>query len=98
LKGIVWVGVLMFLFGIATLAYPPLRAIVGSVTTSVAIIAGGLALMVLPTLIVGNELLILGGVAALVGGWFFAHRYGRLRGFVDANQNGVDDRLELRPK
>jgi hypothetical protein len=94
LKGIVWVGVVMFLFGIATLAYPPLRAIVGSVTTSVAIIAGGLALMVLPTLIVGNELLILGGVAALVGGWFFAHRYGRLRGFVDANKNGVDDRLE----
>jgi hypothetical protein len=94
LKGIVWVGVLMFLFGIATLAYPPLRAIVGSVTTSVAIIVGGIALMVLPTLIVGNELLILGGVAALVGGWFFAHRHGRLRGFVDANKNGIDDRRE----
>jgi hypothetical protein len=94
LKGIVWVGVLMFVFGTATLVYPPLRAIVGSVTTSLAIIAGGIALMVLPTLIVGNELLILGGVAALVGGWFFAHRHGRLRGFVDANKNGVDDRLE----
>lgn len=94
LKGIVWVGVLMFLFGLATLAYPPLRAIIGSVTTSVAIIVGGIALMVLPTLIVGNELLILGGVGALVGGWFFAHRHGRLRGFVDANKNGIDDRLE----
>lgn len=94
LKGIVWVGVAMFLFGIATLAYPPLRAIIGSVTTSVAIILGGIALMVLPTLIVGNELLILSGVAALVGGWFFAHRHGRLRGFVDANKNGIDDRLE----
>ena len=94
LKGIVWVGVVMFLFGIATLAYPPLRAIIGSVTTSVAIIVGGIAMMILPTLIVGNELLILGGVAALVGGWFFAHRHGRLRGFVDANKNGVDDRLE----
>ncbi|HMJ89856.1 MAG TPA: hypothetical protein VK530_08565 [Candidatus Acidoferrum sp.] len=94
LKGIVWVGVLMFIFGIATLVYPPLRSIIGSVTTSVAVIVGGIALMVLPTLIVGNELLILGGVAALVGGWFFAHRYGRLRGFVDANKNGIDDRLE----
>ena len=82
LKGIVWVGVLMFLFGIATLAYPPLRAIVGSVTTSVAIIIGGIALMVLPTLIVGNELLILGGVAVAVGGWFLAHRHGELRGKV----------------
>jgi hypothetical protein len=94
LKGIVWVGVMMFLFGIATLAYPPLRAVVGSVTTSVAIIVGGIALMVLPTIIVGNELLILGSVGALVGGWFFAHRHGRLRGFVDANRNGIDDRME----
>ncbi len=94
LRGIVWVGVVIFLFGIATLAYPPLRAIIGSVTTSVAIIVGGIALMVLPTLVVGNELLILGGVTALVGGWFFAHRHGRLRGFVDANRNGIDDRSE----
>ncbi len=94
LKGIVWVGVVMFLFGLASLFYPPLRAIVGSVTTSAAILIGGLALIVLPTLIVGNELLILGGVVLVVGGWFIAHRYGKLRGFVDANKNGVDDRLE----
>jgi len=80
LKGIVWVGVVMFLFGIATVAYPPLRAIIGSVTTSVAIIIGGIALMILPTLIVGNELLILGGVTLGVGGWFLAHRHGEARG------------------
>ena len=55
---------------------------------------GGLALMILPTLVVGNELLILGGVGVAVGGWFLAHRHGRLQGFVDANQNGLDDRLE----
>jgi len=36
--------------------------------------------MVLPTLIVGNELLILGGVALAVGAWFLAHRHGQLRG------------------
>jgi hypothetical protein len=94
LKGIVWVGVALFLFGLASLFYPPLKLIVGSVTTSLAITVGGLALMVLPTLIVGNELLILAGVAAAVGLWFLAHRHGRLQGFVDANQNGVDDRLE----
>ena len=40
--------------------------------------------MILPTLIVGNELLILAGVAAAVGLWFFAHRHGQLRGLVDA--------------
>ncbi len=42
-------------------------------------VAGGIALMVLPTLIVGNELLILGGVAVAVGGWFLAHRHGELK-------------------
>ena len=70
----------LFIFGIASLVYPPLQTIIGSVTTSIAIILGGIALMVLPTLIVGNELLILGAVAAAVGIWFLAHRHGTLKG------------------
>jgi len=84
LKGIVWVGVLVFLFGLATMFYPPLKFIIGSITTSAAITVGGLALIVLPTVIVGNELLIMGGVAVAVGLWFLAHRHGQLRGLVDA--------------
>ncbi len=98
LKGIVWVGVAMFVFGLASIFYPPLKLLIGSVTTSATITVGGLALMVLPALIFGNELLILGGVGVAVGGWFLAHRHGRLRGFVDANRNGVDDRLEANAK
>jgi hypothetical protein len=47
----------------------------------------GLALMVLPTLIVGNELLILGGVAVLVGCWFLAHRHGHLHGLLSEKQS-----------
>ena len=43
--------------------------------------------MILPTLIVGNELLILAGVASAVGLWFFAHRHGQLRGLVDAKKD-----------
>ena len=58
LKGIVWVGVGLFVFGLASLVYPPLKVIIGSVTTSAALMLGGVALMVLPTLVVGNELLI----------------------------------------
>ena len=50
--------------------------------------------MILPSLIVGNELLILAGVASAVGLWFFAHRHGQLRGLVDANKNRIDDPLE----
>ena len=89
LKGIVWVGVAMFLFGLASMFYPPLQAIIGSITTSIAITAGGVALMVLPSLVDGNELLILGGVGAAVGLWFFAHRHGQLRGLVDAAKSEI---------
>jgi len=63
---------------------------------SAAITAGGLVLMVLPKLVAGNELLILGGVGIAVAAWFLAHRHGRLQGFVDANRNGVDDRVEAK--
>ena len=85
LKGIVWVGVGLFVFGLASLVYPPLKVVIGSATTSAALVLGGVALMVLPTLIVGNELLILGVVVLAVGGWFLAHRHGQLRGIVAAS-------------
>jgi len=88
LRGIVWVGVSLFLFGVASLAYPPLRLIISSVTTSVAMMLGGVALMVLPSLIVGNELLIMGVVCGMVGVWFLAHRHGELRGRVGAASGG----------
>jgi hypothetical protein len=94
LKGIVWVGALLFLFGLASLFYPPLRAIIGSVTTSAAIIAGGLALMILPTLVVGHELLILAIVLMGVGGWFLAHRHGQLRGLVNAGVEAAPETKE----
>jgi len=84
LKGIVWVGVVMFLFGLASIFYPPLQVIIGSATTSIAITAAAVALMILPSLVVGNELLILAGVAAVVACGFFAHRHGQLRGLLDA--------------
>ena len=84
LKSIVWVGVALFVFGLASFAWPPLKAIIGSVTTSAAITLGGVALMILPTLVVGHELLILGGVAVAVGAWFLAHRHGRLHGELSA--------------
>jgi hypothetical protein len=87
LKSVVWLGVVLFLFGLGMLFYPPLRALIGSVTTSVAITAGGLALIVLPSLVVGNEVKILGGVAVSVGGWFLAHRHGELRGKTSLRRN-----------
>ena len=100
LKGIVWVGVGLFVFGLASLVYPPLKVAIGSVTTSAALMLGGVALIVLPSLIVGNELLILAGVAAAVGAWFLAHRHGRLRGIVAAStgaQNNASPSSAAKP-
>jgi len=87
LKGIVWVGVGLFVFGLASLVWPPLKAVIASVTTSAALMLAGVALMVLPTLVVGNELLILGGVGLAVGAWFLAHRHGQLRGMVGVKRD-----------
>ncbi len=91
LKGVVWVGLGLFVFGLASLFYPPLKLVVGSVTTGVAMSLGGVALIVLPSLLVGNELLILGGVAAVVGAWFLAHRHGQLRGLVKGNDKRPEE-------
>ena len=85
LRGVTWIGVAMFLLGLASLVWPPLKVIVGSVTTSASILLGGLALMILPTLVVGNELLILGTVTLVVAAWFLAHRHGQLRGLLSSN-------------
>ncbi|HLH53444.1 MAG TPA: hypothetical protein VKY92_07500, partial [Verrucomicrobiae bacterium] len=90
-RGIVWVGLGLFVFGLASLFYPPLKLIIGSVTTSAAMVLGGVALMVLPSLIVGNELLILGAVGLAVGGWFLAHRHGQLRGVVGGSSGVPGD-------
>lgn len=95
LKGVVWIGILVFLFGAASFVYPPLKVIVGgSVTTSAVIALAGLAMIILPTLIVGNELVIMGVAVGAAVLYWFSHRHGKLQGFVDANKNGVDDRNE----
>jgi hypothetical protein len=85
LGGITWLGVGLFCVGLASLVWPPLKLIIGSVTTSAALLAGGLALMILPTLVAGNELLILGAVGLTAGAWFLAHRHGHLRGQLATN-------------
>jgi hypothetical protein len=90
LRGITWLGVALFLTGLASLVWPPLKVIIGSVTTSAAIMLGGLALLILPTLVVGNELLILGAVALTAGAWFLAHRHGQLRGLLSSYSNAPE--------
>lgn len=79
-KPIQYLGALVFLFGVASLAWPPARALVGSVTSAAAVAAAGLALVFLPTVVVGREGWILGLAGGGAGAWFLAHRHGKARG------------------
>ncbi len=84
LKWVVWVGILVFLFGAASFAWPPLKVLVGgSVTTSAVIALSGIALVILPTVVVGHEVLILGACVGVAVLYWFAHRHGALKGTVD---------------
>jgi membrane-bound ClpP family serine protease len=66
-----------------------MNAFQANLTTSVALMLGGVALIVLPTMVVGNELLILSAVALVVGAWFLAHRHGQLSGLVAASNGSA---------
>jgi hypothetical protein len=84
LRPVMFLGVAVFLFGVASAFWPLLKVVVGSLTTSAAIAAAGLALIVLPTVIVGNEILIIVGTLGIAVAYWFAHRHGELRGAVKA--------------
>jgi hypothetical protein len=102
LRGVVWVGVGLFLFGLASLVWPPLKVVIASVTTSLAFMAGGAAMMVLPSLVVGNELLILAVVSVALGSWLVSYRHGHARGVTRAGSansapTSADTRSGLTP-
>ncbi len=95
LKWLTYVGVVLFLFGVATAVYPPLKLIVGgSMTTSAAIAGAGLALTFLPVLVVGHELLILGVALGGVGLYWFAHRHGTLKGELTAVKDALTTKTD----
>jgi hypothetical protein len=66
------------------LVYPPLKLLVGSVTTSAVLAAAGLALIFLPSLLVGHELISLAIAAGGAGVYWFAHRHGSVTGQLAA--------------
>lgn len=84
LRPVMYAGIAIFIFGIASVFWAPLKLVIGSTTTSLGIAAGGLALIVLPTMLVGNELLIFGGVASAIVLWYMAIRYGKVKGALNA--------------
>jgi hypothetical protein len=90
------IGIVLLVAGVA-MFHPAIRAFVGSGTLQVGCFAVGTGLIFLPMIVAGHETLVLvmGGAGVLaLGVWFLAHRHGQLKGMVDANQNGIDDRIE----
>jgi hypothetical protein len=84
MRWIQFLGIVIALFGVASIAYPPLRLIINSTTTSAWLIGAGAALIFLPILIVGHEILILCFAVGGAGLWFFAHRHGGVTGELAA--------------
>lgn len=82
LSFVVWIGVALFVFGAVSAFYPPLKLIVGSLTTSAIIAVAGLTLTVLPVLVVGHEVLILSVAAGVILLYWFAHRHGSQSGIL----------------
>jgi hypothetical protein len=82
-----WIGILLALFGGASLFYPPLAAVINSPTTSVWCIAVGGAMIFLPLIIVGHEILILGVGIGVILLWFFAHSHGSVTAELNALKN-----------
>lgn len=88
---VVWVGLALAIFGAASFVYPPIKILVGgSVTTSAVLTASGVALIALPSLIVGHELLILAVGLGAAGLYWFAHRHGGLAGALAAAKADVE--------
>jgi hypothetical protein len=75
LRPVMYVGIAVFLFGAASAFWPPLKLVIGSVTTSAVISLAGLAMIILPTVIVGNEVLLIGVAVGGAALYFFAHRH-----------------------
>ena len=95
LRPVMWVGILVFLFGASSFVWPYTKMIVGgSVTTSAVITGAGLAMIVLPVLVVGHELLILAvGAGAAVLYWF-AHRHGGIHAELKTIKDNVLSKLQ----
>lgn len=88
LKPVMYVGIFLMLAA-AAMFVPAVYAFVGSRTTQLMVGLVGLGMTILPTLIVGQEnlILIIGVLAVAV--YVFAHRHGELKGTVKALTSDV---------
>jgi hypothetical protein len=96
IRPVQYVGILLVLAALA-MFHPVVKAVTASTTLQIVTGAVGMLLLFAPLVIVGNEHLLLIAGIALPAIWFVVHRHGRLQGFIDANQDGIDDRRQTPP-
>ena len=97
MRPVQFVGILFVVAAVAML-HPVAKGLVGSTTVQIVTGATGLALIILPVVLVGNEKLIL--LAALIPAvWWIIHRNASkstevrvLREMIDLDKDGIDDR------
>lgn len=85
-------GAAVFLFGVGSAVYPPLKVIVGgNMTTSAVIAVAGLLLIFLPPFFVEHEVLIfslaIGGAIA----WIYIHSHGNLKGQLQSAEKYIQN-------
>ena len=98
MRPVQFAGIALVLAALA-MFWAPVRAVTQSSTLQIFTGAVGLVLIFLPLVISTSPgwfaAATIAGIA-LPTAYFFIHRHGQMRGFIDANRNGIDDRKESR--
>lgn len=96
MRPVQFVGILLVLASLA-MFHPVVKAVTMSAQLQVVCGASGVGLIFLPTLVAANPLVFtfatIAGIAAPVI-YHLAHSHGHAQGFIDANNDGIDDRQQ----
>jgi hypothetical protein len=93
MRPVQYVGFILILAALA-MFHPVVRSVTMSSTLQMVTGAVGILLIFLPMVIVGNEVILLVAGIGIPTVWFFVHKHGKLQGLVDANKDGIDDRVQ----
>lgn len=96
MSGLIYLGAALLLLGVVSLFYPPLKLLVNSRTTSLAVAGVGIALILLPSLVADPRARIMFGIAGISGVVFvfLMVRNAQKQGWIDANKDGIHDHTQ----
>lgn len=86
LRPVQLLGLGLLTAGIACLAVPALRMLIGSITTCIGLVLGGLVLSLAPALVPGRETMLTWAILIGIAIYWWAHRHGEIRALVKTQQ------------